>query len=352
MSKEGALTGVLTAYREARGEARDEAWAQRAVAAMLLEHVDGAAARSELEDALTLVRESGEGPQALYGDAAEWVASRLREAPEEGRVLVDGTPDTSWRDALVIGCVVAAVLTVMQLVVLLLTDGWTTDYRWGWVLFPLVSGLMCTLALAAWERVLLRRPRWVAVAAAGAVVVIGVLALTGLVMGVDAVFATASTFWWGALAVAYAVLAGLLERVLPEPSGGSSPDLSDDEWERRLAGTLRMRMDLDEARVRDIVHEARAHATESGRSLAAEFGDPALYAARFERDRVAGLRRFAWIQSALVPLALFITFAGVVEEPSSGWSGISWPGVLLLVVGTWATVSAWRRVRRAGDQRG
>lgn len=345
MSREGVLTGVLAAYRSARDSAEDERWAQSVATTLALEGAGGAAIRRELEDALTLVRETGEGPEALYGDARRWARTRLSEAPEEGRVLVDETPDTSWRDALVIGCVVAALLTLVLMVVLLLSDGWTTDYTWGWILFPLASALTCTTALATWERVLLRTPRWVAVVAAGAVVVVGVAACTWLVMGLGQVIATGSTFWLGALAVGYGLLVGLLDRVLPEGGGrASARPLGDEEWERRLAGTLRMRMDLDEARVRDIVREARAHAEESGRALAAEFGDPAAYAARFERDRPARLRRLAWAKTVLVPLALVVAFAGLVEDPSSGWSGVSWAGVLLLVVGSWVAVDAWRKV--------
>ncbi len=347
MGRQGDLTGVLTAYRSERDSTEDEGWAQEAAATLALEGVGGPAIRRELEDALALVRETGEGPAELYGDARAWARTRLREAPEEGRVLVDETPDTSWRDALVVGCVTAAVLTLMLMLVVLVKDGLTTDYTWGWVLFPLASGLMCTLALAVWERVLLRRARWVAVAAAGAVGLVGVAGLTWLVMGADRVVATTSTFAWGALVVGYGVLAALLDRLLPEgPGRAPGRPLDDEEWERRLAGTLRLRMDLDEARVRDVVREAKAHAAESGRGLAAEFGDPAAYAARFQPDRPARLRRTAWFRTSLVPLALLVAFVGVVEQPSAGWSGVSWAGVIMLVLASWTTYDAWRDVRR------
>ena len=346
MSRHGVLSGVLTAYRNERDSAEDERWAQEAATTLALEGVGGAAIRWELEDALELVRGSGEGPAELYGDARAWAFARLREAPEEGRVLVDETPDTSWRDALVVGCVVAAVLTLALMVMVLLKDGWRTGYAWGWVLFPLVSGVMCTLSLAVWERALLRRPRWQAVVAAGAVVVVGVPALTWLVMEGDRVVVTTSSFGWGAVALAYGMLAALLERVLPERPGRRSRPVDDDAWERQLAGTLRLRMDLPEVRVRDVVKEARAHAQEAGRALAVEFGDPAAYAARFEPDRAARLRRRAWARTALVPLALVVAFAGVLEEPSPGWSGVSWAGLVMLVVASWMTYDAWRAVRR------
>lgn len=347
MDRVGLLTGVLTAYGEVRGQEQDERWAQDVVAVLLHESVGGAAIRRELQDALPLVRESGEGPEALYGDPREWALARLREAPEEGRVLVDATPDTSWRDALVVACVVAAFITFLQMIVVLFKDGWSTDYRWGWMLFPLAASLMCTLALATWERVLLRRPRSVAVAAAGAVVLLGVALATWLVMGADRVVATAGTLGWAVLVIGYAVLAGLLERVLPERAGWrSGRPLDDEEWERRLAGTLRMRMDLDEARVRDVVHEARTHAAEAGHGLVEEFGDPALYAARFTQDRPARLRRAAWAQTALVPLALLIVGIALVEGTDEGWNALMWSGLLMLLVSAWSAWEAWRRVRR------
>lgn len=350
MEKVGLLTGVLTAYGEARGEEQDERWAQDVVAAMLRESVGVAAIRRELEGALTLVHESGEGPASLYGDPRAWTLARLREAPEEGHVLVDETPDTSWRDALVVGCIVAALLTFLVMVMVLVKDGWKTDYSWGWMLFPLASGLMCTVALAVWERVLLRRPRLVAVAAAAAVVVPGVAGTTWLVMGADRVVATATSFAWGALAVGYVVLASLLDRVLPEPGERrSTRPLDDEAWESRLAGTLRMRMDLPESRVSDIVHEARTHAAHAGRGLAEEFGDPALYAARFGRDRPARLRRAAWGQTAMVALAVLVVVVAVINRPAEGWNTLLWAGTLMFLVSTWSAVDAWRKVRRDGD---
>lgn len=343
---EREMTAVLTAYRDARGEEQDERWAQEAAVALALEGVGGGAVRRELEEALGLVRDSGEGPDQLYGDAREWARTRLREAPEEGRVLVDETPDTSWRDAVVVGCVVAVVLTLALMVMVLLKDGWSTGYAWGWVLFPLASGVMCTLSLAVWERVLLRRPRWQAVVAAGAVLVLGVPALTWLVMGADRVFVTTSSFGWGVVALAYGLLAGLLARVLPDRAERRGGPVDDDAWEQRLAGTLRMRMDLPEARVREIVREARAHARESGRDLAAEFGDPAAYAARFGRDRPARLRRAAWGQTALVLLAVLVVVLALVGGAADGWGALVWAGGLMLLVSTWGAVDAWRKVRR------
>lgn len=346
MSTQGVLTGVLTAYRQARGQEQDERWAQGVVAAMVLEGVGGAAAARELEEALPLVRTSGEGPEALYGDARQWALARLRQAPEEGRVLLDETPDASWRDALVVGCVAAAVLTLALMVMVLLKDGWTSEYAWGWVLLPLASGLVCTLSLAVWERVLLRRPRWQAAAAAAAVLAVGVPGLTWLVMEGEGVVVRTSSLGWGVVALGYGLLAALLERVLPQRSARRSAAVDDGRWERRLAGTLRLRMDLDEARVREIVREARAHAQESGRSLAAEFGDPAAYAARFRRDRTARLRRAAWARTGLVLAAVVVVVLALVEGAGAGWGSLLWAGAALLLVSTWSALDAWGKVHR------
>ena len=60
-----------------------------------------------------------------------------------------------------------------------------------------------------------------------------------------------------------------------------------------LAGVLRLRADMPEHRVRDILDEARAHGVETGAPLHEEFGRPEDYASRFAPDPVTGLRRKA-----------------------------------------------------------
>lgn len=336
---------VLTAYLEGRGETEDQRWAERAISTAVVDGVQVAAVEAELRGALELVRESAEGPEQLYGPAPAWVRERLAERAERGQPVVRHEPDTAWRDVPVVGSVVASVLSLLILVVWLVRGGLTTDYTWGLILLPLLSGVGIMAALAVWERLLGRHPWSVAALAGVGIFAVGVGFLTWLLWGTrDDVLVTASTFGIGAMVIGYALLAGLLERLLPEsPRPGERAASSDEEWERELAGTLRLRLDLDEARVRDIVSEARAHAAESGTNLREEFGPPSAYAVRFPRDRRTAARRSALWRSALVPVAGLLAFGDLLSD-GVAWSSVSWSGVALLVLALGLAVSAWRRV--------
>ncbi|QFG67567.1 hypothetical protein [Ornithinimicrobium pratense] len=345
---EGPLTGVLQAYRDARGVAQDQAWAEQVVGTLVLDEVSPGLIRRELQDALNLVRESGEGPEVLYGPAREWARERVVDRAEQGLPTVDSTPDSTWRDVLVVGSVVASLISLMILVVWLVRDGFSTDYTWGLLLLPLVAGTGVMGALTTWERVLTRRPAWMAAAAGLGVAALTVALLAWLLLGTrDDVLATGSTFSLGLLAIGYALLAGALERLLPERGHRRRPPLDDEAWARELAGTLRLRMNLPETKVREIVREARSHAAQSGQDLAQEFGTPATYASRFARDRATRARRAAWLQTALVPLAALVAFGGLLEEPTP--SGISGYGLMMVAVTLTLAVQGWRRVRRATD---
>lgn len=344
-ASEGLLTGVLQAYLEARGRVEDQVWAEEVVSTLVRDEVSPGLIRSELQEALTLVRESGEGPDALYGPAPEWARERVVDRAEQGMPTVDSTPDSTWRDVPVVGSVVACLLSLMMMVVWLLRDGLGADYTWGVLLLPLIGGMGVVGALTTWETVLTRRPAWMAAGAGLGVTASTVALLTWLLLATrDEVIATGSTFSLGALAIGYALLAGGLERVLPETGHRRPPPLDDAAWERELAGTLRLRLDLPEDGVREIVREARSHATQSGQDLAHEFGTPATYASRFTRDRAARARRAAWVQTALVPVAALVAFGGLLEAPAP--TGISGVGLMMVAVTLTFAILGWRRVRR------
>lgn len=339
----GPLTPVLTAYLDARGEREDQVWAEHAVVTMVREEVSPTVARRVLEEALPLVRESGQGPEELYGPARTWAREEIASRAQDGEVVVDSTPDSTWRDVPVIGSVSAVAITLMMMVVWWVRDGLTVDYTWELVLLPLLGSVAVIAALTVHERLLTRGPRWIAIVAALAVMAAGVALLAWLVLGTaDEPFARGSVFWLAAVAAGYAVLAGALDRGLPE---ARVKPLSDTDWERELAGTLRLRMGMTEARVQEIVREARDHAGRSGTSLVDEFGSPASYASRFPKDRPASARRTAWLTTSLIPVTAIVAFGGMPDE--LGWDGLSWGGVALLVLSVVLTVQAWRRVRES-----
>ncbi|KUG51855.1 hypothetical protein AVL62_07895 [Serinicoccus chungangensis] len=203
---EGPLTPVLRAYREARGRAEDQAWAEEVVLTLAREEVWARPVLEELRDALPLVRETGEGPAELYGPAPEWAAGRLADRAERGLPTVDSTPDARWRDVPVVGSVAACLVSLLMMLVWLLREGWSVELTWGLLLLPILAGTGVVAAIATWEWVLTRRPVGVAAAAGLGVAATVVAGLTWLLLGTrDAVLATTSTFSLALLAVGYAL---------------------------------------------------------------------------------------------------------------------------------------------------
>lgn len=351
------LDVILNGFADARGAREDEEWASTALVLLTLDDVADGAARRELARVLATVRETGEGPADLYGTPRDWVQQVRHDAAEAGEPLVDSTPDSRWRDLPVIGFVLAAGISVLFGIVWLLRDGLTTDHSWGLLLAPGAMGLTGVLVHTVWERLLRRTSRVPATLGAGAALAGAVVLLAWYLTQVNAgtVLFTGSTFWLFALAPAYGALAWVFERVLPETgrargaagsgrtprSAGADDDiapLSDDAWAGEVAGTLRLRLDLPEARVREIVREARAHGAASGRPLAEEFGTPQRYASRFPRDTAAARRRTAWFQTGLMALVLVVVASTAASGESVPWWHWAW-----LALAAWLAVQAWRR---------
>lgn len=350
-SATASTSDVLQAYRDARAQAEDETWASRVLALSVTQGVRLDVLERELWGALELVRESGEPAEDLYGPAQEWAQDRIEERVARGQRVVDSVADTEWRDVPVVGSVVAGILSLLILAVWWARDGLTTDYTAGLLLLPVASGFGIILALATWERVLRRHSWTIAVTIGLVLAAVGVGLLTWLVWGTRGeVVATGSVFWLAALSAAHFGVAALLERVLQSQDRRPRPRpvrvRDDEEWERDLAGALRFRLDLREAQVRDIVREARAHTVESGRSLEEDFGAADGYAASFPRDRRAAARRIAWARSAMVLVAAFLAFGGLLDRLA--WAEVSWVGLTVLVLAGGLATSAWRRYLAEG----
>ncbi|MBE1539703.1 hypothetical protein [Micrococcus yunnanensis] len=257
------------------------------------------------------------------------------------------TPDATWRDVPVVGFTVAAGIAVLFCLVWLLRDGLTTDYTWGLLLAPVLMGVAGVAVMVLWERLLVRVPRLAATLVAGGALLAFVLVLAWWLVEVNAQthLFTGSTFWLLAVAPVCAGLAWLAHRLLPaarRPVGEPPAALDDDAWARRLAGVLRLRKDLPDARVAEIVRDARARGAAAGRPLAEELGSPESYAAGVQKDRVIAPRRRAWAVTALVLLILATRLPGVVAgERPSAWD------VAYLLLAVVVLVSEWRDYRAA-----
>ena len=354
------LVDVIDEVGHARAEVgadpveQDVVWASLVAFRLSMDGVATSAARRELRRVADVVRESGEGPEALFGTPDEFARQVQDDAAEAGEPLVDSSPDAAWRDVLPVGLTVAAGTSVLFAVVWLIRDGLTTNVSWGTLFAPGLVGVTGVTVMTLWERMLVRASRLVAVLTCAAALAAMACAIAFWLVEVNAgtrLF-TGSTLWLFALTPAYGALAWLAEKMLPQApparttseaaAAGLADDAwADDAWAEELAGTLRLRMDLPEARVREIVREARAHAAESGRPLVEEFGAPARYAARFRRDRATASRRMAWLYTGMAALVLTISLGTFLTDGRLSWWNVAWVTVIVLVA-----AGQWREYRR------
>lgn len=294
----------------------------------------------ELVDrALALAASSGEPAAELFGAPDAWATAQLDERRRDGLPVQEADPASRWRDVAVLGLALATMAAVAVLAVSVLRREWQVEYSVALLSLPLLLGLLPAVVHTTWEKTLARRSLVAALAAGGAVTAAGIALATWVVLSSrDVVLATASVWWWVAYAAACAALSGLASRVLPDDSAPAwTAPRDDEEWLGVLAGALRLRAGFSETRVRDVVAEARAHATESGSTLQEEFGRPEDYAAQFSGDTTRRTRLRAWGFTAIAVVS------GVTAAPPD----VSWTGVVLLVGWTAMAVREWVVLARA-----
>ena len=342
---EPLLPALLERFAAARGVPADKDWAAAAAGRFLLDDVREEVVVRELTEALTAVEGSGQGPEELFGPAADWARERAAEASAAGESVLDTDPSLTWRAAPCNALIIAALFSVPFAVVFAFRDGLTVDYSWGHVLFSLVLAVVMTVVITLWSQTILRRSfsATVGIVAAGAVpLVVGAGFLLPWLS--EQPLFTGSVGWHAAIVAGYLGLGALGFWLLPTddvPDATTAQTPDDDAWALVLGGVLRSKLAYSDARVREVVDEARAHAGASGRPLAEEFGPPQDYAARFRPDRG---RRLRWEVILLTAVAvywvgkLFVQLADRSAPPD--WWVVAGAVVMSLI--------AWRAWRMRG----
>ena len=346
------LTGEVAPheFRAVRGCPEDEEWASTAWLALVMRgQVSAVAAERALGEVLDLVRATGDGPADLYGPPEEWAQERLQEWAAQGSDVIRDEP-ARWRDLPEIAAITATGVTLLMLLVCALEAEWTVDWTLAWVLLPFLGSGAMLAAVTTWEHVVSRHSLAVGIAAAGGVVLGAAGALAGLFALTDAhPLAHASLLWHVPLAAAYAALAWLLGRLVPdaEPNPTSrAARLPDEAWTRELARILRTRGDTTETQVRRLVEEARAHAESTGASLAQEFGSPAAYAAQVSPRPLVRARRSVAYHLGMLALWLWVGGDLLFDGSTSTLMRvIAWLAVVCL--GLAAAQACWRYARHA-----
>lgn len=320
-----SLARAIDAFDRARGEEQDGVWALQVCFAMLTRDVRDDVVRDDLEQVLEVVRATQESPEQLFGPAREHAAEAYARWCAEGRAVWSLAGSGSVRETVGTGLQVSAAVTVGVWLLGLLRGEPSPSL--GHLLLPPCLGLAAMGLPAWWDR--LSRRRAAAVAVPGFVAaVIGVSAAVGslLMLTRDASPAEGIGGWLLPVEAAALWAAGaLLGRWSAAGGAAGGADsarlLTDDEWSRRLAGILRGPGWWPDARVRELVAEARSHAAESGRSPGEEFGAPEEYAARLGPDRV---RRRRLVVAALLVLAGVCVVLSFDGHP---WRGLVMAGL-------------------------
>lgn len=272
MAEQTPLAVTLADFDRARGDAMDGAWAFGVVWRLLMRDVDPALVREGLVEALDVVRGAGESADDLFGPAADHADCLYDQWLSEGTLVLDADVMT-WRQAARAGLVVSAVLATVFLVLLFLEDEVTSAVLVQFTAISMAIGMGSLLGHAAWQR--RHRPRG--------------------------------------------------------PAVDAPTDL---RWSVGLAEILRTRYAMSGARVRDIVGDAHAHATEAGGSVQEEFGTPGQYAARFAPD----LARRSRLTAAFLGFLALLDLGLLLDGPH--WSNVG----LLLCCG-WLAASEYRKAR-------
>lgn len=355
------LNSLPASFEEARGRSADREWAELVIGRLSLDGSSTTLVVGELQQVLALVRESGEGPDELFGEAFGYAAGLSEQWRAEGAPVAPVEPSTSWRDIPLVAAGMATVIVVMLAVLELLSGNWTTSFTLGKILLPTLSALTALLSITVFETLLMRARRLYAVAGALGVTVIGVaLITTTFVLGNDHPLFTGPLWWYAGLSAVHALVMIALSRWFPhgddinsrrhaaaadEPPAAGSSHLSDEQWVAELSGLLRLRTELSENEVRSTIAEARQHAAGAKTSLVEEFGTAREYASRLPRSMASRRRRRRWNSAAVVlsvVMSGYLGFEGLRDEWA--WRSVYWPMATAFVAFSVAGVlSMWRR---------
>lgn len=335
-------------FRTVRGESTDEDWAATAWATLVLRGgTSHEAADEALLQVLELVRESGEGPQELYGPPEEWARERVAEWATEGSPAFRDDP-TRLRDLPAGAAAMAVVLTLLLGLASAMQREWSVNWTFARLFLPFLGSLLGLGVMAMWNWASARRSMTASAAISGGVLLLGSAALVTVFAATSThPVARASLAWCLPQALAYGVLAWLLNTLVPDPPAvDAAPD--DEAWSQNLARMLRSRPDLTEERVQQVLGEARSHAAATGHTLQEEFGDPAAYVAQVSPRPMVKARRSALYQVGMLALYVWLGW----DTLTGGSTGARvFYGVALACLGVCAVLATVRFARLSWQSR-
>lgn len=355
------LHRVRREFFAARGDQEDPRWAESALVTMVLADVTIDVAEECLVDAATLVQQSQESPEHLYGPPGEWADEQVESLRSSGLAAFEDPMPLGLRGSVItvfgLAAGLSALFVASDLLSLLLGNGPDKGLTLGLAVAPL---LLSAAIIILW-RVYTGASRhfsFPAVVALSALVLAVCAGTTAaVIMPLGQTEPLAGRGWMVALVPLYGLIAGILARLWPAPSSVPRPltvpevlagdAVGDEKWLERARAALRERGDLPEKRISAALREAQDHAADHGTRLLEEFSSPEEYARSLPRDPRVKPRRMTLLYGAL---ALSWLGAGVLSGAESHWE-LGWDQgtyAALVLLSLWLS-SAYARSWRAAS---
>lgn len=348
------LARVHEVFLQARGRESDVDWAESAFVRLVMDDVRIDVAQQVLVDAVATVRDAQVDPGEAYGPPQEWARERVTDLREAGLDVFDDALMLDVRESVVSALGVAAGISLLlfgsQLFSLLPSADPVTDLTVGMVLMPLLVGAIIMIVIAVYKRASLRYSFGTVVGISGVTVIVGSMAVAGLIVPLGQIGPRVNGFWSLALVPVYGVAAWAVSRlwrprhvrppVLTAESILHSAALDDDAWRDRARSALRQRGDLTEDRIEAVLREATSHAQDTGLGLVREFGPPEGYAQALPRDPRTVPRRLT-----ILYCLLSATWAGLGIAHAISTGG--WFAWIVLVYAALTVLSAGTAIRYA-----
>jgi hypothetical protein len=326
------LVSTHDAFKAARGEDLDKMWAFAVGWRLCMKEVEIDLVREGLEEVLAMVRETQEGPEDLFGTPDEYAPELYERWRSEGRLPPSHTVMPPARSIPASSLRAGGWIALLMFVLTLFDAAGPTI---GILLVPVALGFGSVGGIALWEWASRRWPTPLAAAFMATVVIAFAFGFAALLTTIETSLGRA-TPWLLLLEAAVLTFVGraALGLVTAKAYVAARDGLDDEQWVERFSGIMRGPGWTRESRVRELVAEARSHATESGRTLAEEFGPPEHYASQLGADAERRIR----LRIAFVSLLTLLVAVQLID----GWS---WTTIAMLVLLAWKIWADWQKYR-------